>query len=376
MSVDRPYNFSPGPAILPLSVLERAAEAVKSLALPDPALEARLSILEISHRSPTFERIHERAIERIHDVIRVPRTHRVLFLQGGASLQFAMVPMNLRQAGRAAAYVDTGVWSKKAIEESQRLGPTEVIASSKATRYDHIPAFPPSETYADASYVHITTNNTIYGTEYVDMPKLEGGVPLVSDLSSHIGSRPMHLEHLALGYAGAQKNLGPSGLTIVFIESSLLDRTLDPSVPTMLRYAPHAEANSLLNTPNTFAILVLDLMLEWIAEIGGLEGMEAHNRRKAEALYAALDRSPLYRSHARKEARSLMNVTWTLAGRDEEDVTARTKRFLVAAERAGMCGLKGHRSVGGCRASIYNAFPQAGVDALCEFMREFERQGG
>lgn len=367
---ERPFNFSAGPAILPPEVLERTAAAVRALDVPgDDSLESRLSILEISHRSKTYDAIHEEAKALCHEVLGVPQGHAVLFLQGGASSQFAMVPMNLRQADRPAAYIDTGVWSKKAIAESKALGATEVVASSKASGYDHIPAMPAAETYAGASYLHITSNNTIFGTEWEDMPDA-GKTPLVVDFSSNIGARPMALDRVALGYAGAQKNLGPSGVTLVFIRKDLLEREAVGHVPTMLRYATHAEGNSLYNTPNTFGIMVLRNVLSWVKDEGGAAEMGARNRRKADKLYAVLDGSSLFSPHAKPGSRSTMNVTWTLTGDDAE---AQTKRFLAQAQAAGLSGLKGHRSVGGCRASIYNAFPEAGVDALCELMKEFER---
>jgi phosphoserine aminotransferase len=371
----RPYNFSAGPAILPPVVFERTSEAVRRLEVPgDSSLESRLSILEISHRSKTYDAIHREAMELCHSVLGVPRTHAVLFLQGGASLQFAMVPMNLRVEGKPACYIDTGAWSKKAIAESKLQGPTEVIASSADTRYDRIPELPSSTAYAGASYVHITSNNTIFGTEYPEIPALEGDVPLVVDMSSNIGDRSMALDRVALGYAGAQKNLGPSGLTLVFIHRELLEREPPTPPPTMLRYTTHAENDSLYNTPNTFGVLVLMHVLRWIRDEGGTQAIGARNERKAGKLYALLDGSSLYLPHAQPGSRSLMNVTWTLAGKDDAEIADRTKRFLSEAEAAGMSGLKGHRSVGGCRASIYNAFPEEGVDALCEFMREFERK--
>lgn len=376
MGQRRPFNFSAGPAILPMSVLERTSQAVRQLDIPGSReLESQLSILEISHRSSTFDAIHEEAIALCHEVLGIPRTHKVLFLQGGASLQFAMVPMNLRQAQRAAAYIETGTWSKNAIKESKLLGPTEVLASSAESNFDHIPAMPAAERYRDASYLHITTNNTIFGTQWAELPRLEGDVPLIADLSSDIGCKPMPLERVALGYAGAQKNLGPSGLTLVFIREDLLARQPVSPLPTMLSYKTHAEANSLYNTPNTFGILMLRNVLQAMRDDGGVEAIGARNHRKAAKLYQVLDESSLYRPHARTDSRSLMNVTWTLAGSDEAEVASRTKRFLAAAEAANMVGLKGHRSVGGVRASIYNAFPEEGVDALCEFMREFERSG-
>ncbi|MEX1365881.1 MAG: 3-phosphoserine/phosphohydroxythreonine transaminase [Nannocystaceae bacterium] len=369
---ERPFNFSAGPAILPPEVFERTAAAVRSLDVPgDDSLESRLSILEISHRSKTYDAIHEEAKALCHEVLGIPADYEVLFVQGGASLQFAVVPMNLRQADRTAMYIDTGSWSSKAAKESKALGPTEIIAGSADSGYDHIPAMPDPSVYADASYLHITSNNTIYGTEWEHLPDT-GDTPLVVDMSSNIGARPMAMERVALGYAGAQKNLGPSGVTLVFIRKDLLAREPVAHVPTMLRYTTHAEANSLYNTPNTFGIMVLRNVLDWVKDQGGAVTVGQRNRRKAESLYALLDGSSLYRAHAQPGSRSTMNVTWTLQGTDAE---AMTTRFLEQAEAAGLSGLKGHRSVGGCRASIYNAFPEAGVGVLCEFMREFERKG-
>jgi phosphoserine aminotransferase len=298
----------------------------------------------------------------------------VLFLQGGASLQFAMLAMNLREAGKPAAYIDTGVWSQKAIIESQGLGETRVVASSEATNYDRIPEFPVAEAYAGASYLHITTNNTIFGTEYAEIPEAQGGVPLIIDFSSHAGSRPMALGNAAFGYAGAQKNLGPSGVTLVYIRKDLLNKKPAAHVPVILRYATHAKEPSLYNTPNTFGVLVLKLVLEWMRDAGGLAEIGAVNERKANKLYAALERSSVFRPHAQPGSRSRMNVTWTANGAPEAEREALTSRFIKEAQAAGFDGLKGHRLVGGFRASIYNAFPEAGVDALCEFIAEFERR--
>lgn len=369
---ERPFNFSAGPAILPAAVFERTAAAVRSLDVPgDESLEARLSILEISHRSPTYEAIHDEAIALCHEVLGIPSGYEVLFLQGGASTQFAMVPLNLRTADQPAAYIDTGAWSKKAIGESQGLGATEVIASSKPTGYDRIPPLPAASTYAGASYLHITSNNTIYGTEWSELPDT-GDTPLVVDMSSNIGARPMAMDRIALGYAGAQKNLGPSGVTLVFVREDMLAREPVAHVPTMLRYTTHVQTKSLFNTPNTFGIMVLRNVLDWVKGEGGVEAVGARNRRKADRIYEVLDASSLYAGHAQPDSRSTMNVTWTLQG---DDAQAQTKRFLAEATKAGLSGLKGHRSVGGCRASIYNAFPEAGVGVLCEFMREFERKG-
>lgn len=375
MGTSKPYNFSAGPAILPPVVFERASEAVKELRQNAHARDADgigLSILEISHRSKPYADVHARAVELCHEVLGIPDTHEVLLLQGGASLQFCMVPMNLQEEGKTACYVDTGAWSKKAIKESKVQGETRVIASSAETNYDRIPELPGPDAYADASYVHITGNNTIFGTEYAEIPDL-GDVPLVSDMSSHIGSRPMKLERLAIGYAGAQKNLGPSGVTLVFIRKELLEREAPANVAHFLRYSTHAAAGSLYNTPNTFGALVLQLVLEWVKDEGGAEALAERNRRKATTLYETLDASSLYKPHAQPGSRSLMNVTWTLDGSSDDEIKSRTDAIIAAAGAAGLSGIKGHRSVGGCRASIYNAFPEAGVQALCEFLREFER---
>ena len=370
------WNFSAGPAILPPEVFERAAEAVHELKLGghDPEQPGiGMSILEISHRSPPFDAVVKGAEELCHSVLGIPSSHQVLFLQGGASLQFAMIPMNLRHADRPAAYIDTGAWSTKAIAESKLLGPTEVVASSASTGFDRIPAMPPEEAYAGASYLHITSNNTIFGTEWAQIPS-SGAVPLVVDCSSDIGARATAYDRIALGYAGAQKNLGPSGVTLVFIRKDLIGREPVGVVPKYLRYSTHAKDPSLFNTPNTFGILVLKLMLDWLRGQGGVTEIAARNQRKADKLYGALDQSSLCVPHAQVGSRSLMNVAWTLGGAPEAEREALTKRFLAEADAAGLSGLKGHRSVGGLRASIYNAFPEAGVDVLVEFIREFERR--
>jgi phosphoserine aminotransferase len=375
--VARPYNFSAGPAILPPVVFERAAEAVRELRANGHAPDADgtgLSILEISHRTPEYTAVTQGAEALCHEVLGIPRTHQVLFLQGGATHQFAMVPLNLRREGKAMCYVDTGNWSKRAIGEAQLQGETKVIATSAESGYDHIPTLPAAEAYADASYIHMTTNNTVRGTEFQEIPET-GDVPLVIDASSHIGSRPMAYERVALGYAGAQKNLGTSGTTVVWIHKDLIDREPVGVVPKYFRYATHAKPNpSLYNTPNCFGTLVTKLVLEWIRDEGGVEEIGRRNREKAGKLYAAIDQSPLFVGHAREDSRSLMNVTFTLNGAPEAKRDELTKRFLAQAKDAGLANLKGHRSVGGCRASIYNAFPVEGVDALISFMQEFERK--
>ncbi len=373
----RPWNFSAGPAILPEPVLDRVSAAARRLAdagFAEGSPEGELSIMEISHRGKAFGAVHEHAIELVHEVIQIPRSHQVMFLQGGASLQFCMVPMNLARPGKTACYVDTGAWSSKALQESERLGPTRVVASSKDSGYDHIPDAPDPAALADAAYLHITTNNTIYGTQWRDLPQVPDGVPLVVDVSSDIASRPTDWSRVTLGYAGAQKNLGPSGVTLVFGDRDLLRSSAPEGQPAYLRYKTHADKGGLYNTPNTFGILVLACVLEWVREQGGVAAMAERNARKADKLYAALDGHDLYRPHARTDSRSQMNVAWTLAGASDDEIAARTERFLAEAAAAGFSGLKGHRSVGGCRASIYNAFPEAGVDALVEFLAEFARR--
>ncbi len=372
----RPFNFSAGPAILPDEVFERASEAVKELRQNGHAPGAPgigLSLLEISHRSKEFGAVHEAAIALAHEVLRIPEdTHQILLLPGGATQQFAMVPQNLRRDGKAMVYVDTGAWAGKAIAEARIQGPTEVLASSKATGYDRVPDFDPSAAEG-ASFLHLTTNETIQGVEYGSIPEVDD-VPIVIDASSHIGSRPMDLHRVALGYAGTQKNLGCSGLCLVWIRKDLLD--LEPVAPVakFFRYQSHAKTNSLLNTPNTFGTLVLKLVLEWLRDQGGVDAMAKRNVSKATTLYEALDASSLFSAMAQPGHRSNMNVTFTLNGAPEAERDALTARFLSEAGKAGLVNLKGHRSVGGCRASIYNAFPAEGVDALVEFMRAFEKR--
>ncbi len=389
------YNFSAGPAILPPSVFERAAEAVRELKGRGHASDAPgigLSLLEISHRSPDFGSIHEAATELVHAVLGIPQTHQVLLLQGGASQQFAMLPLNFATPGGRVGYVDTGAWASKAIKESKVVaaGPgrgheTAVIASSAATGFDRVPVLDKAALAGleGADYLHLTTNNTIYGTELEDLPEAgllprakggEGSLPLILDASSNIGSRALGLERASIGYAGAQKNLGPSGVTLVWIDRSWLEREVPAGVPAIFRYQTHAAKGSLYNTPNTFGTLVLKLVLEWMRDKGGVAAIAADNAAKAAALYDLLDASTLFEGHAQPSSRSRMNVTWTLGGAPEAERTAITERFLSEAAAAGFSGIKGHRSVGGCRASIYNAFPRAGVDALCVFMREFERK--
>ena len=361
-TVHRIYNFSAGPAVMPLQVLEQAQREL--VALPGVGM----SVMEISHRSKTFEDILARAIVDIRELSGLDDQYEVLMLQGGASLQFSMVPMNLLGAGRTADYIDTGSWADKAVKEAKRVGAVNVTGSTKADNYNRIPDAGEVTLTAGAAYVHITTNNTIEGTEWKE-PLATDGVPLVADASSNIFSRPMDFRRFGLIYAGAQKNLGPSGVTLVLIRRDLLDRS-PAGLPTMMNYKVMAENNSLYNTPPTFGIYLLGLTMKWLKSLGGLAGIAGINQRKAAKLYGEIDRSGFYRGTAQKDSRSLMNVTFRLPSEDLE------KRFDKEATANGLDGLKGHRSVGGMRASIYNAFPEEGIDALVEFMREFERKQG
>ena len=358
----RIFNFSAGPAVLPLPVLEQAQRDL--VALPGVGM----SVMEISHRSKTFEALLQGAIAGIRELAGVPANYKILFLQGGASLQFSMVPMNLLRKGSTADYIDTGTWAAKAVKEAKLVGAVNVTGSTKADNYNRIPAQSELRLTAGASYVHLTTNNTIEGTEWKRLPDV-GEAPLVADASSDILSGPIDVSRFGVIYAGAQKNLGPSGVTLVIIRDDLLARS-DDSLPTMLNYKVQAENNSLYNTPNTFGIYILGLVTAWLKSLGGLSAIAQLNHRKAGKLYAEIDRTGFYRGTAQKDSRSLMNVTFRLPSEELEKV------FDKAATAAGLDGLKGHRAVGGMRASIYNAFPEDGVDALVQFMREFERTKG
>ncbi|HWP98991.1 MAG TPA: 3-phosphoserine/phosphohydroxythreonine transaminase [Vicinamibacterales bacterium] len=358
----RIYNFSAGPAMLPLPVLEEVQRDL--LALPGVGM----SVLEISHRSKTFEAIIEGAEADIRRIAGIGADYHVLFLQGGASLQFSMVPMNLLPPGGAADYLITGIWAQKAAQEAARHGTVRVAASTEAERFSRIPRPEEIRLSADAAYVHMTSNNTIFGTQWKYVPDT-GGRPLVADTSSDMFSRPIDVSRYGLIYAGAQKNLGPAGVTLVIVRDDLVKRS-PAGLPSMLSYRVHAEHRSLYNTPPVFAIYVLRLVMKWILDQGGLAALERVNERKAAKLYAEIDRTGFYLGHAQPDSRSTMNVTFRL--RDEKLESL----FVEEATREGLDGLKGHRSVGGLRASIYNAFPEAGVDALVAFMREFERRHG
>jgi phosphoserine aminotransferase len=358
----RPYNFSAGPAVLPLPVLEEAQRDLISL----PGVG--MSVLEISHRSKAFEDILARAEADVRTLGRVPDNYKVLFLQGGASMQFSMVPLNLLTEGRAADYIVTGGWSQKAVKEAKRVGSVNIAGSTEAENFSRIPRQDELTLDPNAAYVHITTNNTLFGTEWKSEPHV-GDVPLVADASSDIFSRPIDVARYGLIYAGAQKNLGPSGVTMVIVREDLLARS-SKSLHTMMNYAVHAENGSMYNTPPCFGVYLLGLVMRWAIGEGGLEAIGARNAEKARTLYAEVDRTGFYRGTAQADSRSQMNVTFRLPSEDLE------KLFVKESTAAGLDGLKGHRSVGGMRASIYNAFPQAGVDALVDFMRHFEQRHG
>jgi phosphoserine aminotransferase len=362
-ATDRIFNFGAGPAVLPTAVLEEAQRDL--LSLPGVGM----SILEISHRSKTFEEILEAAIADIRRLASIPSHYRVLFLQGGASLQFSMVPMNLLPADRSADYVVTGSWSKKAVKEAQKIGMVSVAGSTESDGFTRIPDQSELRLDPEACYVHITTNNTIFGTEWHREPDV-GRVPLVADASSDIFSRPIEVNRYALIYAGAQKNLGPAGVTLAILREDLLERS-PKGLPTMLDYNTHAQNNSLYNTPPVFAIYLVRLVAKWMLAKGGLEAIGRLNEEKAKLLYDALDGSGgFYRPHAKPASRSNMNVTFRLPSEELE------KQFVSQAVQHGFSGLKGHRSVGGIRASIYNAFPKEGVEALVSFISDFAGKNG
>jgi phosphoserine aminotransferase len=361
-TTQRIYNFSAGPAVLPLEVLEEAQRDLVSL----PGVG--MSILEISHRSKTFDEVIQGCEADMRTLAQIPADYKILFLQGGASLQFSMVPMNLLPAGGSADYIVTGVWSQKAVKEAKKVGGVKIAGSTEAEQFARVPKQSELTFDPGAAYVHMTSNNTIYGTEWKWLPET-GNVPLVSDMSSDIFSGPLDVAKHGLIYAGAQKNLAPAGVTIVIVREDLLKRS-PASLHTMLNYAVHAENQSLYNTPPVFPIYVMRLVMTWLLKNGGLEALDRLNARKADKLYAEIDRTGFYRGHAQRDSRSRMNVTFRVGSEDLE------KKFAKDATAAGLDGLKGHRSVGGMRASIYNAFPEAGVDALVQFMQEFERKNG
>ncbi|HKQ51022.1 MAG TPA: 3-phosphoserine/phosphohydroxythreonine transaminase [Pyrinomonadaceae bacterium] len=359
---ERIHNFSAGPAVLPLPVLEEAQRELISL----PGVG--MSVMEISHRSKTFDEIIGRAERGVRELMGLPDNYHVLFLQGGASLQFSMIPMNLLPRDGSADYIVTGSWGKKAVKEAKREGAVNVAATMADGGFTRTPGDDEIKLDPKAAYVHITTNETIEGVEWKREPEV-GDVPLIADASSDIMSHPVRAEKYALIYAGAQKNMGPSGVTLVIIRDDLLERIPD-NLHTMLDFRTHVQNKSLYNTPNTWGIYIIDLVCKWLKGKGGLIGMGRENEEKARLLYDAIDATDFYRGHADPDSRSIMNVTFRLPTEELE------KKFASEATAAGLDGLKGHRSVGGIRASIYNAFPREGVEALVHFMREFERTNG
>jgi phosphoserine aminotransferase len=359
---ERIFNFSAGPAVIPVPVLEAAQRDM--LALPGVGM----SVMEISHRSKTFDEIISGADAGLRELLNIPKDYSVLFLQGGASLQFAMVPMNFLSLDQSADYIVTGSWGKKAVKEAQKFGNVSFAADTADGGFTRVPAQDELELDPSAAYVHFTSNETIEGVEFITEPEV-GEAPLVCDASSDILSRPIPVEKYGVIYAGAQKNMGPSGVTLVIMREDLLPRVRE-GLATMLDYRTHAKDKSLHNTPNTWGIYIVNLVCKWLKEKGGLEAMQGENEEKAKLLYDAIDATEFYRGHADPDSRSMMNVTFRLPSEDLE------KKFANEATAAGMDGLKGHRSVGGIRASIYNAFPREGCEALVEFMKEFEKRNG
>jgi phosphoserine aminotransferase len=359
---ERIFNFSAGPAVLPVPVLEEAQRDM--LSLPGVGM----SVMEISHRSKTFDDIIGRADAGLRELMGIPENYHILFLQGGASLQFSMIAMNFLPADGSADYILTGSWGKKALKEAKRVGAVNVAATMADGGFTRVPAQDELSLNKNAAYVHLTTNETIEGVEWKHEPEV-GGVPLFADASSDILSHAIPVDKYALIYAGAQKNMGPSGVTLVILRDDLLQRIPD-GLHTMLDFRTHVENKSLYNTPNTWGIYIISLVCKWIKDKGGMSVMEHENEEKAKLLYDAIDATDYYLGHADHDSRSIMNVTFRLPSEELE------KKFTSEATAQGLDGLKGHRSVGGIRASIYNAFPRAGVEALVSFMKDFERKNG
>ncbi len=357
--MSRVYNFSAGPAVLPEEVLREAAEEMMDYR------GCGMSVMEMSHRSKAFEEIINEAEADLRDLMHIPQNYKVLFLQGGASLQFAMIPMNLMK-NRVADYIVTGQWAKKAYQEAQKYGTDNKIASSEDQTFSYIPDCSDLPITPEADYVYICENNTIYGTKFKKLPNTKGKL-LVADVSSCFLSEPVDVEKYGIIYGGVQKNIGPAGMVISVIREDLITDDVLPGTPTMMKFKTHADANSLYNTPNCYCIYMCGKVFKWLKSMGGLEAMKERNEKKAAILYDFLDQSQLFHGTVRKEDRSLMNVPF-VTGDKEMDA-----KFVSAAEEAGFVNLKGHRSVGGMRASIYNAMPIEGVEKLVEFMREFEK---
>ncbi|HIJ21483.1 MAG: 3-phosphoserine/phosphohydroxythreonine transaminase [Gammaproteobacteria bacterium] len=356
----RSYNFSAGPAMLPAAVIERAQQEMLEWG------ESGMSVMEMSHRGKDYMSIAQSAEQNLRDVMSIPENYKVLFLQGGASSQFAMVPMNLLRGKSGADYLNTGMWSKKAIAEAKRFCDVNVAADTSEGGFCAVPTQDSLKLNADAAYLHYTPNETIGGVEFDYVPET-GGVPLVADMSSTILSRPMDVSKYGVIYAGAQKNIGPAGLTIAIVREDLIGSAMD-STPVMFNYETHANNGSMYNTPPTYSWYMAGLVFEWIKEQGGLAAMGEINQRKAGKIYNLIDGSDFYGNPVDKNGRSWMNVPFTLADAELDGA------FLAGAAERGLVTLKGHRSVGGMRASIYNAMPEEGVDTLVEFMKEFEKE--
>lgn len=354
----RAINFNPGPATMPLAALERAQAELLDLA------GSGMSVIEHSHRGKVYEAVHDEALQLVRELLQVPANYSVLFLQGGASVQFATIAMNLLMPGRSADYVMTGMWSERAYEEAKILGAARVAATTKPEKYRRIPRPEELELDPTAAYVHITSNNTVAGTQWMEFPDTEG-VPLIADMSSDIFWRPIDVSKFGILYAGAQKNIGPSGITLMIARNDLVDAGRK-DIPTIFRFDTHRAANSLYNTPPTFSVYLMRNVLSLLKDSGGLPAMEHANRTKAALLYEAIDARPdFYRCPVEKDSRSLMNVVFNLPSEAQE------AEFLKAAAGRGMVGLKGHRVVGGIRASIYNACPLAWVQELVDFMNRY-----
>ncbi len=369
--MSRVYNFSAGPSMLPEEVLKIAAAEMLD------CNGTGQSVMEMSHRSKAFEPIIAKTEALLRELMNIPANYKVLFLQGGASLQFAMVPLNLKKKGKAA-YIDTGVWSGKALKEAKRWMTVDVVASSKDKNYSYIPKIDKVE--GDYDYVHVTSNNTIFGTKFNKFPET-GNLPLVCDASSNILSEPMDVSKFGIIYAGAQKNLAPAGVTIVIIRDDLIrgpnfaaNGDLPADVPTMLRYDTHADEGSMFNTPPCYSIYMMGLVLEHVKKLGGVDAMTKLNNEKAKILYDFLDTSKFFKATTAKEDRSIMNIPFVTTIEDKEKAEAINKKFVSEAAKAGLVNLAGHRLVGGMRASIYNAMPVEGVKALVEFMKNFEKE--
>ena len=358
--MSRVYNFSAGPAVLPEEVLREAAEEMLDYK------GCGMSVMEMSHRSKVFQEIIDEVEADLRDLLQIPDNYKVLFLQGGASQQFAMIPMNLMKNG-VADYIVTGQWAKKAWQEAQKYGTANKVASSEDKTFSYIPDCSDLPISPDADYVYICENNTIYGTKYKTLPNTKGKI-LVSDVSSCFLSEPMDVEKYGMIYGGVQKNIGPAGLVIAIIREDLITEDVLAGTPTMLTYKTHADAGSLYNTPNCYGIYICGKVFKWLKKMGGLSVMKERNEKKAKVLYDYLDSSSLFKGTVEPNSRSLMNVPF-VTGDKELDA-----KFVKEAEAAGFVNLKGHRSVGGMRASIYNAMPIEGVEALVDFMKKFEKE--